>query len=187
MVCARCDANGVWPSGAVIEARCVRRVSVRTPSQLLEDRRETAQGTLRLTGSVRAFVALRADSHRDPVFGALIGRQARRSAPQAAERPAGRELLLNLCPDVREFVRFRHGAHATQRMSDRSRAATGSRRACPPVTRRQVRFFLRPWRKHLAEAYGKAEAEAIAQESPQRFEALLPDVPYTGSVDQGPA
>jgi hypothetical protein len=45
---------------------------------------------------------------------------------------------------------------------------------------RQVRFFLRHYRKHFIEAYGKQEGEAIASESLQRFEALLPDLPYIG-------
>ena len=38
---------------------------------------------------------------------------------------------------------------------------------------RQVRFVLRHYRKHLVEAYGKAEAEAIARETLERFEELL--------------
>ena len=45
---------------------------------------------------------------------------------------------------------------------------------------RQVRFVLRHYRKHFMEAYGKQEGEAIASESLQRFEALLPDLPYIG-------
>ena len=45
---------------------------------------------------------------------------------------------------------------------------------------RQVRFALRHYRRHLAEAYGKAEGEAIARDSLQGFEALLPDLPYIG-------
>lgn len=45
---------------------------------------------------------------------------------------------------------------------------------------RQVRFTLRYHRPHFAEAYGKAEGEAIARETLQRFEALLPNIPYIG-------
>ena len=45
---------------------------------------------------------------------------------------------------------------------------------------RQVRFFLRHHRKHFIDTYGKQEGEAIASESLQRFEALLPDLPYIG-------
>ena len=49
-----------------------------------------------------------------------------------------------------------------------------------PKIMRQVRFALRHFRKHLVEAYGKEEGEAIASETMQRFEALLPDLPYIG-------
>jgi hypothetical protein len=45
---------------------------------------------------------------------------------------------------------------------------------------RQVRFTLRHYRKHLVGAYGKQEGEAIARETMQRFEALLPDLPHIG-------
>jgi len=51
-----------------------------------------------------------------------------------------------------------------------------------PRIMRQVRFFLRHFRKHFVEAYGKEEGEAIARESMQRFEALLPDLPYIGGA-----
>jgi hypothetical protein len=49
-----------------------------------------------------------------------------------------------------------------------------------PKIMRQVRSFLRPFGKHLAEAYGKEEGEAIVKDAIQRFEALLPDIPYIG-------
>jgi hypothetical protein len=49
-----------------------------------------------------------------------------------------------------------------------------------PKIMRQVRFTLRHFRKHLVEAYGKEEGEAIASETVQGFEALLPDLPYIG-------
>ena len=45
---------------------------------------------------------------------------------------------------------------------------------------RQVRFALRHFRKHLVATYGKAEGEAIARESLQGFEVLLPEIPYIG-------
>ena len=49
-----------------------------------------------------------------------------------------------------------------------------------PKIMRQVRSFLRPFRKPLAAAYGKEEGEAIVKDAIQRFEALLPDIPYIG-------
>jgi len=49
-----------------------------------------------------------------------------------------------------------------------------------PKIMRQVRSALRHHRTQFVEAYGKAEGEAIASESMQRFEALLPDLPYIG-------
>jgi hypothetical protein len=52
-----------------------------------------------------------------------------------------------------------------------------------PNIMRQVRFALRHYRRHFAEAYGKAEGEAIATESLQRFEAMLPAIPYIGGAE----
>ena len=49
-----------------------------------------------------------------------------------------------------------------------------------PKIMRQVRFALRHYRRQFVAAYGKEEGEAIASESMQRFEALLPDLPYIG-------
>ncbi len=49
-----------------------------------------------------------------------------------------------------------------------------------PRIMRQVRFALRHYRRPFAEAYGKAEGEAIARETLQRFEVLLPDLPFIG-------
>ena len=49
-----------------------------------------------------------------------------------------------------------------------------------PKIMRQVRFTLRHFRKEFAKAFGKEEGEAIASETMQRFEALLPDIPYIG-------
>jgi pimeloyl-ACP methyl ester carboxylesterase len=45
---------------------------------------------------------------------------------------------------------------------------------------RLARFYFRPFRKPLAEAYGKAAGEAIARDARRRFEVLLPDIPYIG-------
>jgi hypothetical protein len=47
----------------------------------------------------------------------------------------------------------------------------------------QTRFILRHSRKHLVAAYGQVEGEAILEESLQRFEVLLPDIPYIGGAD----
>jgi pimeloyl-ACP methyl ester carboxylesterase len=49
-----------------------------------------------------------------------------------------------------------------------------------PKIMRQVRSYLRPFRKHLAAAYGKDEGEAIVKDAMQRFEVQLPDIPYIG-------
>jgi hypothetical protein len=51
--------------------------------------------------------------------------------------------------------------------------------------RRDVRFAFRHYRKHLLEAYGKAEGDAIARETLQGFEVLLPHLPYIGG-DENP-
>ncbi len=45
---------------------------------------------------------------------------------------------------------------------------------------RLARFYYRPFRKPLAEAYGKTAAELIAGDALKRFEGLLPDIPYIG-------
>jgi len=45
---------------------------------------------------------------------------------------------------------------------------------------RLVRFYFRPFRKPLAEAYGEAAGKAIARDALGRFEVLLPDIPYIG-------
>jgi alpha-beta hydrolase superfamily lysophospholipase len=54
-----------------------------------------------------------------------------------------------------------------------------------PGIMRQVRFALPHYRKRFAEAYGRAEGEAIARESLQDFEVLLPDLPDIGG-DENP-
>ncbi len=48
---------------------------------------------------------------------------------------------------------------------------------------REVRFYVRYYRKELASAYGKAQAKLIAEDALQRFEALLPDIPYIGGSE----
>ena len=45
---------------------------------------------------------------------------------------------------------------------------------------RLASFYYRPFRKPLAEAYGKAAGEAITRDAIGRFEVLLPDIPYIG-------
>ena len=50
---------------------------------------------------------------------------------------------------------------------------------------REVRFVSRPYRKLFVSTYGKEAGEAVATETMQRFEALLPDIPYIGG-DENP-
>jgi pimeloyl-ACP methyl ester carboxylesterase len=50
---------------------------------------------------------------------------------------------------------------------------------------REARFVIRHYRKLLVSAYGKEVGAAIASETMQRFEALLPDIPYIGG-DENP-
>ena len=45
---------------------------------------------------------------------------------------------------------------------------------------REMRFALRSHRTEFEKAYGKEEGKAIAKEALQRFEVLLPDLPYIG-------
>jgi hypothetical protein len=45
---------------------------------------------------------------------------------------------------------------------------------------REVRLYFRSYRKHLAGVYGKPAGEAIASDALERFEVLLPDIPYIG-------
>jgi hypothetical protein len=52
-----------------------------------------------------------------------------------------------------------------------------------PRIMRQVRSYLRPFRHHLAAAYGKDEAEAIVKDAIERFEVQLPDIPYIGGSE----
>lgn len=46
--------------------------------------------------------------------------------------------------------------------------------------KREVRLILRHYKQHLAEAYGKADANAIVRETLQGFEASLASLPYVG-------
>jgi hypothetical protein len=45
---------------------------------------------------------------------------------------------------------------------------------------REIRFAIPHYKKFIAEAYGMDVAEDIVKETIQRFEALLPDIPYIG-------
>ena len=45
---------------------------------------------------------------------------------------------------------------------------------------RLARFYYRPFRKPLTEAYDEVAAEVIAEDALQRFKVLLPDIPYIG-------
>ena len=49
-----------------------------------------------------------------------------------------------------------------------------------PRIMREVRVAIPHFRKLFVKAYGKDAGEAIAKETMQRFEALLPDIPYIG-------
>jgi hypothetical protein len=49
-----------------------------------------------------------------------------------------------------------------------------------PAIMRQARFGFRHYRKLLVETYGQEEGEAIKRDTLQRFEKLLPEVPYIG-------
>ena len=49
-----------------------------------------------------------------------------------------------------------------------------------PRIMREVRLGLPHFKKQVAKAYGEAAGEAIAKETMERFEALLPDIPYIG-------
>ena len=48
---------------------------------------------------------------------------------------------------------------------------------------REMRFASQYFRKHLVQAYGKAEGEAITREALGRFEAQLPDLPDIGGAE----
>lgn len=45
---------------------------------------------------------------------------------------------------------------------------------------REARLAIRHFRKLFVKVYGKEAGEAIAKDTMQRFEALLPDIPYIG-------
>jgi hypothetical protein len=49
-----------------------------------------------------------------------------------------------------------------------------------PRILRQIKLALPHYRKFIAQAYGKDVAEAVVTETLQRFETLLPDIPYIG-------
>jgi hypothetical protein len=87
------------------------------------------------------------------------------------------------------IVRGRLGTHRPERDAlspeDRTMEAGNWYLENKPKIMRQVRFALRHFRKHFVEAYGKADGDAVAREAFQRFEALLPDIPYIGG-DENP-
>jgi len=87
------------------------------------------------------------------------------------------------------LVRGRLGAHRPERdvssPEDRSTETGNWYLENKPRIMRQVRLALRHFRKHVVEVYGKEEGEAIARETLQRFEALLPDIPYIGGAQNG--
>jgi len=84
------------------------------------------------------------------------------------------------------LVRGRLGAHRPERDAsspeDRTTEAGNWYLENKPKIMRQVRFALRHYRRHFVQAYGKADGDAITSETLQRFEALLPDLPYVGGA-----
>jgi len=52
-----------------------------------------------------------------------------------------------------------------------------------PRIMREVRLAIPHFRKLVVKTYGKDAGEAIAKETMQRFEALLPDIPYIGGSE----
>jgi hypothetical protein len=49
-----------------------------------------------------------------------------------------------------------------------------------PRIMREIRFAIPHYRRFIAQAYGKDMAEAVVAETIQRFETLLPGIPYIG-------
>ena len=52
-----------------------------------------------------------------------------------------------------------------------------------PRIMREIRFAIPHYRRCIAQAYGKDVAEAVVAETIQRFEALLPEIPYIGGSE----
>jgi len=52
-----------------------------------------------------------------------------------------------------------------------------------PRIMREIRFAIPHYRKFIAQAYGKDVAEVVVEETTQRFEALLPGIPYIGGSE----
>jgi len=48
---------------------------------------------------------------------------------------------------------------------------------------REIRFAIPHYRRCIAQAYGKNVADAVVAETIQRFEALLPEIPYIGGSE----
>jgi hypothetical protein len=52
-----------------------------------------------------------------------------------------------------------------------------------PRIMREIRFAIPHYRRFIAQAYGKDMAEAVIAETIQRFEVLLPEIPYIGGSE----
>ena len=52
-----------------------------------------------------------------------------------------------------------------------------------PRIMREIRFAIPHYRRFIEPAYGKDVAEAVVAETIQRFEALLPEIPYIGGSE----
>ncbi len=52
-----------------------------------------------------------------------------------------------------------------------------------PRIMREIRFAIPHYRRFIERAYGKDVAEAVVAETSQRFEALLPEIPYIGGSE----
>jgi hypothetical protein len=52
-----------------------------------------------------------------------------------------------------------------------------------PRIMREIKFAIPYYRKFIAQAYGTDVAEAVTADTTQRFEALLPDIPYIGGSE----
>ncbi len=52
-----------------------------------------------------------------------------------------------------------------------------------PRILREIRFAIPHYKKIIAQAYGEDVAEAVVTETIQRFEGLLPDIPYIGGSE----
>ena len=53
-----------------------------------------------------------------------------------------------------------------------------------PRILREIKFAIPHYRKFIVQAYGKDVAEAVVTETIQRFEGLLPEIPYIGGSEK---